>query len=98
MGVMGSLIAEHGTAAEARLQKLGVPLVDLRALAPHLESCLHRLGRLCVTLKPRKLRNFVVDYFTPALGATAALRISAFAGTAPSSLARSSSGGYPTSP
>lgn len=39
-------VKAHGDEAEAELQSVGISSEDLRSLAPHLESLVHRLGRL----------------------------------------------------
>lgn len=69
----------NGDGAEARVQALGVPMEDLRAVAPHLERIVMRLGRLSSSLRPaRPLREFIVEYFAPTLGRKLAARLLPF--------------------
>lgn len=65
---MSAALAQHGDKAEARVNKAGVPTADLRALAPHIESLVGRIGRLSNKLRPENMKVFVLGYFTPALG------------------------------
>jgi len=70
-----------GDKAEAYVHSLGVPNRDLRALPPHLETCLARLGRLTHRLrKPEALRDFVPRYFAPVLGRKLAERLLLYLG------------------
>lgn len=70
-----------GDKAEAYVHGLGVPNRDLRALPPHLETCLARLGRLTSRLrKPEALRDFVPKYFAPVLGRKLAERLLLYLG------------------
>merc|ERR1712113_402323 len=63
------VIQEKGDQAEAVVNKMGVPTEVIRALAPHLENLIYRLGRLSHRLHDRvKLRDFIPMYFAPALG------------------------------
>eukprot|EP00929_Paragymnodinium_shiwhaense_P055785 TRINITY_DN27924_c0_g1_i1.p1 TRINITY_DN27924_c0_g1~~TRINITY_DN27924_c0_g1_i1.p1 ORF type:complete len:354 (-),score=73.16 TRINITY_DN27924_c0_g1_i1:666-1727(-) len=67
---MAAAVAASSSAAEeARAAKLGVKLADLRALAPHLEHFIGRLGKLNSNLKPTRLRDVVNEKLRPTLGA-----------------------------
>lgn len=60
---------EHGDKVEKKVRQAGVPIEDLRAIAPHLERIIARLGRLVGSVKPApSLRTFIPDYFAPVLG------------------------------
>merc|ERR1712039_1134833 len=64
-----AVVKTHGAGAEAHVKSLGVPIDDIRAVAPHLERLLLRLGRLSMAVKTdRPLHMFVPEYFAPALG------------------------------
>jgi hypothetical protein len=60
--------AQADAAAEAHATSISAPPDDIRALAPHLEHFLAQLISLCANAKPRKLRDFVKDYFAPSIG------------------------------
>lgn len=66
---LGMIVKAHGEAAEAKVVACGVSLQDLRALAPHLERLVLRLGRLSTAVRAAPtLREFVPEYFRPILG------------------------------
>merc|ERR1712048_866487 len=75
---LNTLCLQHGADSEAKVRRLGVPVEDLRALSPHLERYIARLGRLSTTLRPRQLGEFIFDHFKPALGTEASRRITDF--------------------
>jgi hypothetical protein len=55
-------VKAHGSEAETHLQKRGLQTDGLRALVPHLESCLLRLGRFMSN-------NFVSEHIQPIIPA-----------------------------
>lgn len=73
-------IKEYGKEkVEERVRKLGIPAEDLRALAPHLERLVMRLGRVSSAVRPgRPLRDFLHEYFGPRLGKKPVERIIGF--------------------
>lgn len=81
---MSAVLAQHGDKAEARVNKLGVPTADLRALGPHIESLVGRIGRLSNKLRPENMKAFVISYFTPVLGPEPAKRLLLMLGLAAS--------------
>lgn len=48
---LASHMKAHGDAAEKKLRELGAPSEDLRAVGPHLERLVYRLGSLCSDLR-----------------------------------------------
>lgn len=81
---MSAVLAQHGDKAEARVNKLGVQTADLRALGPHIESLVGRIGRLSNKLRPENMKVFVLGYFTPVLGHEPAKRLLLMLGLAAS--------------
>lgn len=76
---LAKAVKTHGDDAEAQVSKMGVPVEDLRSLAPHLEALIMRLGRLSQNIRPGPtMREFVPDYFAPKLGRKLAVRILPF--------------------
>lgn len=68
-----ALIKAHGDGAELHVRKLGIPVQDLRALVPHLERLISRLGRFSSSLRPdRQFRDFLHEHFSPCIGPKAA--------------------------
>jgi len=56
-------------AVKTRLRVQGIPAEDVRAIVPHLERLLLRLGRLSSSLRlPENPRQFIPRYFAPAIG------------------------------
>lgn len=73
---LGAAIKAHGDDAEAKVRRLGVPSEDIRAIAPHMELYVMRLGRLSSDVKPPPLlRQFIPEYFKPVLGKRLAMRL-----------------------
>jgi len=76
---LSAVVKKHGDGAEAKVRGLGIDLEDLRALAPHLERMVMRLGRVASSLqRARSLNEFVVDYFQPRLGRKVAEALPAY--------------------
>jgi len=62
-------VKAHGAGTETRLRVQGIPAEDVRAIVPHLERLLLRLGRLSSSLRlPENPRQFIPRYFAPAIG------------------------------
>lgn len=67
--LLDAVVKTHGAKSEAHVKSLGVAADDIRAIAPHLERLLLRLGRLSTAIKPdRPLSTFIPEYFAPAIG------------------------------
>jgi len=71
-------VREHSERAEAHVLQLGVHVEDLRAVGPHLERFLLRLARLNSGVRAFGRRDFILDFFTPAIGISAAKTVAAF--------------------
>lgn len=74
------MVQKHGPKAEEKIRQRGIPPEDLRAVVPHLERLIVRLGRLSSSVRPRTFGDFVVDYFAPVLGRALAKRLLPYIG------------------
>merc|ERR1711920_417317 len=67
--LLDAIAKVHGDRSEAHVKSLGVSPDDVRAIVPHLERLLLRLGRLSTAIKAdRPLSAFIPEYFAPAIG------------------------------
>mmetsp|Transcript_102058 Transcript_102058/g.288800 ORF Transcript_102058/g.288800 Transcript_102058/m.288800 type:complete len:355 (-) Transcript_102058:111-1175(-) len=75
---LANVVKKHGNKAQEHVIGLGVCMDDVRAIEPHLEHLLLRLGRLAHSIRvirQESLREFVPIYFARAIGLKPARRL-----------------------
>lgn len=76
---LNAAIKKHGTMAEEKVRTQGIDIEDIRALAPHLERLVMRLGRISSSMqRGRSFREFIIEYFEPRLGRKVADHLATF--------------------